>query len=146
MLKDGVGELQDIGEFGLGLAPRLAKPVTKIELSKAKEEEIAMMQVDDEEDKSAENQDDEDESKMEIIRLKKQREKKRRLIDRQSAFIEFKQLPEGKSFEDAILNNRNQLKEKKLRVKILTENCNGTKKEIDMVKQLLDKKAEEKKQ
>ena len=38
---------------------------------------------------------DEDESKMEIIRLKKQREKKRRLIDKQSAFIEFKALAEN---------------------------------------------------
>lgn len=37
---DGVGELQDQGEFGLGLAPKDSKPVNKIELSKAKEAEI----------------------------------------------------------------------------------------------------------
>jgi hypothetical protein len=30
--------------FGLGMAPREAKPVTKIEMSKEKEEEIARMQ------------------------------------------------------------------------------------------------------
>lgn len=40
---DGVGEVEDAGQFGLGLAPRESKPVTKIELSKEKEEEIARM-------------------------------------------------------------------------------------------------------
>lgn len=34
--KDGVGELDEIGEFGLGIAPRLAKPVNKIEISKTR--------------------------------------------------------------------------------------------------------------
>lgn len=37
---DGVGDVEDIGEFGLGVAPRESKPVTKIELSKEKEEAI----------------------------------------------------------------------------------------------------------
>lgn len=50
MQKDGVGDLEDIGEFGLGIAPRHSKPVAKIELSKAKEEQIAKMQEDDEYD------------------------------------------------------------------------------------------------
>jgi hypothetical protein len=43
MNSDGVGDLDDIGEFGLGIAPRNLKPVNKIELSKKKEEEIARM-------------------------------------------------------------------------------------------------------
>jgi hypothetical protein len=47
MHTDGVGELDDLGEFGLGIAPRNLKPVNKIELSKKKEEEIARMQADD---------------------------------------------------------------------------------------------------
>ena len=47
MNKDGVGDLEEIGEFGLGIAPRHAKPVTKIEISKTKEEERAKMEVDD---------------------------------------------------------------------------------------------------
>lgn len=42
-----MGDLEDIGEFGLGIAPRNIKPVNKIELSKKKEEEIARMQADD---------------------------------------------------------------------------------------------------
>lgn len=37
----GVGEIQDLGEFGLGLAPKDSKPVNKIELTKKKEAEIA---------------------------------------------------------------------------------------------------------
>lgn len=79
----------DTGEFGLGKAPPTSKPINKIELSKAKEEEIAKMQEDDEEHERSDMQ-EEDESKMEIIRLKKQRDKKRKPIDRQTAFIEYK--------------------------------------------------------
>ena len=40
---DGAGELLNEGGFGLGMAPREAKPVTKIEISKEREEEIARM-------------------------------------------------------------------------------------------------------
>ena len=39
-----VGELEEQGEFGLGIAVRDGKPVTKIEISKEKEAEIAAMQ------------------------------------------------------------------------------------------------------
>ena len=41
---EGAGELLDQGGVGLGIAPREAKPVTKIEISKEREEEIAKMQ------------------------------------------------------------------------------------------------------
>jgi hypothetical protein len=37
---DGVGEVIDRGEFGLGRAPKDSKPVNKIELTKEKEAEI----------------------------------------------------------------------------------------------------------
>lgn len=37
---DGVGEIEDQGEFGLGVAPRDSRPVNKIELTKEKEAEI----------------------------------------------------------------------------------------------------------
>lgn len=40
-----VGDLEEVGEFGLGIAVREAKPVTKIEISKEKEAEIAAMQM-----------------------------------------------------------------------------------------------------
>jgi len=40
MHKDGVGDLEENGEFGLGIAPRTAKPTNKIEMTKEKEEKI----------------------------------------------------------------------------------------------------------
>ena len=42
-LEGRVGDLEEIGEFGLGVALRDSKPVTKIEISKEKEAEIAAM-------------------------------------------------------------------------------------------------------
>lgn len=35
----GVGEILERGEFGLGVAPRASRPVTKIELTKGQEAE-----------------------------------------------------------------------------------------------------------
>lgn len=43
-LEGKVGTDSDNGQFGLGKAPRDLKPVTKIEISKEKEKEIAAMQ------------------------------------------------------------------------------------------------------
>jgi hypothetical protein len=51
-------------------------------------------------------------------------------MDKQTAFLEFKQ-GEGRVFEDQIISNRNELKDKKVKVKKLTEQCNVTKKEMD---------------
>ena len=65
------------------MAPRNAKPLSKIELSKAKEEEIARMQVDDGVKGDKGDIDEDEDGKLEIVRLKKQREKKRKVIDRQ---------------------------------------------------------------
>ena len=45
ILEGRVGELEEVGEFGLGIALREAKPVSKIEISKEKEAEIAAMQL-----------------------------------------------------------------------------------------------------
>ena len=108
--------MEEIGEFGLGIAPRQAKPVNKIEISKERQAQIDRMQ---EEDGDGEGREDEEEdgSKMEIIRLRKQRDRKRRPVERQAAFIEFKGLPEGKGIEDLIVNNRQELKDKKGNVK-----------------------------
>ena len=39
-MNNGVGDLEDIGEFGLGVAPSLSRPINKIEISKQREEEI----------------------------------------------------------------------------------------------------------
>ena len=71
MNSDGVGDLDEIGEFGLGIAPRTHKPVNKIELSKKKEEEIARMEADDDDPIQDQDIDEESDSKLEIMRLKK---------------------------------------------------------------------------
>jgi hypothetical protein len=44
LLEGKVGFDAETGQFGLGKAPRDLKPVTKIEISKEKEKEIAAMQ------------------------------------------------------------------------------------------------------
>ena len=77
-----MGELDDIGEFGLGVAPRYDKPINKIEISKAKEEERAKMEADDDYREEDLDGNEDEESKLEIIRLKKKRDKKRKPIDR----------------------------------------------------------------
>jgi len=81
---------------------------------------------------------------LEQLRIKQQRQKKRRAIDRQSAFLEFKALPEGKTFEEQIVSNRGDLKDQKQRVKHFTDGCNLAKKELDTIKIKLDAKTEEK--
>ena len=101
MHQDGVGDLEEVGEFGLGIAPRHIKPVHRIELSKKKEEEIARMQADDDDHHGEEEEADEEaDSRLEVLKLMKQREAKRKPIDRQQAFLEFKQMAEGRTFED----------------------------------------------
>lgn len=68
----------------------------------------------------------------------------RKPLDKQTAFQEYKQ-GEGRMFEDQIISNRQELKDKKVKVKKLTEQCNTTKKEMDQIKEKLDDKAVEKK-
>lgn len=53
LMNNGVGDLEDIGEFGLGVAPSLSRPINKIEISKQREEEINKMQADDDDPKTA---------------------------------------------------------------------------------------------
>jgi hypothetical protein len=91
LLKDGVGDLDEIGEFGLGIAPAMSKPVNKIEISKQREEEINKMQADDDDHKGEElDEEDDPEKEIENLRMKQQRKNKRKAVDRQSAFLEFK--------------------------------------------------------
>lgn len=69
---------------------------------------------------------------------------KRKAIDKQAAFIEFKG-GEGKKIEDSIVHNRNEVKTKKEQVKQITQVINVTKQEIDKIKELLDRKEHERK-
>ena len=80
------------------------------------------MQADDD-DLRPQTQDLEDdpEQELEQLRIKQQRQKKRKAVDRQTAFVEFKTLAEGKEIEDQILSNRGDLKDRKQQVKAFTE-------------------------
>jgi hypothetical protein len=102
------------------------------------------MQADDDEPKP-QSQDDEDdpEKELEALRLRQSKANKRKPVDRNTAFLEFKG-NDGKQFEDKIISNRQDLKEHKLKVKHFTEICNLSKHELDKIKAKLDAKAEEK--
>lgn len=103
------------------------------------------MEADDDEPRpQSQDQEDDPEQELEQLRLKQQRQKKRKAIDRQTAFVEFKTLPEGKEIEDQILSNRADLKDRKQQVKVFTEQCNAAKRDLDLIKEKLDQKAEEK--
>jgi len=55
-------------------------------------------------------------------------------MDKQQAFIEYKEEGDGKQLERAIVEYRNDLKDKKQIIKTLTAIINTTKQEMDKVK------------
>lgn len=71
--------------------------------------------------------------------------KKRRGVDKQQAFIEYKQEGDGRNLEKAIIESRNDTKNKRNTIKTLTQIINSTKLEMDKVKERLDYKQDEKK-
>ena len=106
-----VGTDEGAYPFGLGKAPKDLKPVTKIEISKEKEKEIAAMQEwedyserNDEEIQRAEEQ--AMIAKMEKLRQQKEKRKK---IDKNSAFLEYKTTAEAKEIEASIVKCRADL-------------------------------------
>ena len=143
---DGVGELQDQGEFGLGLAPKDSKPVNKIELSKAKEAEIQEANAFSEYAQSEASMPLDDEAALLAAARSKQRAKRRPAVGKQAAFVEFKAEPEGQAAEESIRDNRAELNRLKGTVRTLTDQCNSAKRDIDVVKHDLDKKQDERKQ
>jgi hypothetical protein len=142
MQGNGVGDVEEIGEFGLGIAPNDSRPVNKIELSKAKEEEIALMQAYEEDMVTENDQGDQDmdEANIELYRLKNKQQKKRKKVDRQTAFLEFKQTEEGVKMEQDIKDNKAQMKGIKKLLIGLTQKCNAAKGQIDTLKGQLEAK------
>ncbi len=66
---------------------------------------------------------------------------KRPALDKQSAFLEYKQEnSDGKKLEETIMGYRGDMKEKRQMVKNCTQMINGTKNEMDKVKERLDHK------
>ena len=87
---DGVGLLQDQGEFGLGLAPKDSKPINKIELSQAQEAEIKEANSCEEYAKSEASVPLDDEAAILEAARSKKKAKLRPAITKQEAFLEFK--------------------------------------------------------
>ena len=65
--------------------------------------------------------------------------KKRPVIGKQEAYIEFK-AGEGKKIEDSVVMSRDDMKKKREQVKVITQKINGTKLNIDSLKVKPDKK------
>jgi septal ring factor EnvC (AmiA/AmiB activator) len=76
----------------------------------------------------------------------KKKANRRKAIDKQEAFLEFKQEEEGRQLEESIRDNRAELKAIKVTVKELTEQCNNAKRKLDKVKAELDKKQDERRE
>lgn len=107
---DGVGDIIDQGEFGLGRAPRDSRPVNKIELTKEKEAEIAEAQAFEEYPQSEHSKDPDEDLNIQGGSARNKNAKKRAYMNKQEAFMEFKEGPEGKELEESIRDNRGELK------------------------------------
>ena len=77
--------------------------------------------------------------------FEEQVKQKREAIDKQQAFIEYKQTNEGQTYEGSIRDRRNLIREKRAEIKNLTDQLNVKKGEIDELKDRLDRKEEERK-
>ena len=140
---DGAGELIDQGGFGLGVAPRDAKPISKIEISKERDEEIHQMeQFEDFQSTHDEQLHEQEEQRMLqfMSRSRKQKTDPRPPIDKQAAFLEFKSLDSesGPKHETTIRECRQSLKETRVKIRVKTEECNAIKSKIDSIKDVLD--------
>ena len=137
-----------MGEFGLGVAPRDSRPVNKIQLTKEKEAEIADAQAFSDWKLSQKDEEDDNQTGVNAVDAirSKNKSKKRKYVDKQSAYMEYKRDGEGQSLEESIKENRNELNSMKGTLKELTEQCNSSMKDINMVKAELDRKQDERKQ
>lgn len=63
----------------------------------------------------------------------KKEERKRPAIDKQAAFLEFKQSPTGRDLENEVQRSRDEVRTRKQEVATLTTAINTAKKEMDRV-------------
>ena len=108
-----VGELEEVGEFVLGIAVRESKPVTKIEISKEKQAQIAAMQQWEIEEETHDElilQQEENAMLMRMRKKKNANSERRAPIDKQVAFKEFKTTEDAIAVEQEILQCRQRLR------------------------------------
>ena len=124
VMEGRVGDLEEAGEFGLGIALREAKPVTKIEISKEKEAEIAAMEHWEEPEESQDEQvlKQEEDAMLARMRKKKNANSERRpAISKQVAFKEFKGTEDALKIEKEIVECRANLKARRAELAGKTE-------------------------
>lgn len=68
---------------------------------------------------------------------------KRAAIDKQQAFLEFKQTEQGQQIDTNVLRLRQVTKERRVDIRRVTDELNGVKEQIDRLKQRLDRKEQE---
>ncbi|OMJ90760.1 hypothetical protein SteCoe_6838 [Stentor coeruleus] len=125
--EEGVGQEEHSGGFGLGRANPNSRPVD----SSALEPKNQFVQEEEIEEKKVSSR--EEAKKASANRSPK----KVPLIDKNQAFMEFKN-GEGKEIDSTLNENKEDLKERKNRIKSLTDEVNGLKKLIDECKDNLD--------
>lgn len=130
-----VGETEETAAgFGLGRAPNSSKPRQLVDV-------LGKSMKTKEEPEEPEFKEEEKEEDIPGTETQIRKEKKVEVLDRQTAFIEYKR-GEGKPTEEAVLSNRSDLKEKTTRMKQLEREINIQKTEVDKLKEQLDKKRE----
>ncbi|OMJ86652.1 hypothetical protein SteCoe_11804 [Stentor coeruleus] len=125
--EEGVGQEEHSGGFGLGKANPNSRPVD----SSALEPKNQFFQEEEIEEKKISSR--EEAKKASANR----NSKKIPHIDKNQAFMEFKN-GEGKEIDSTLNDNKDDLKERKNKIKYLTDEVNGLKKLIDECKDNLD--------
>jgi len=75
------------------------------------------------------------------MRLRNRNQERRKPIDRQVAFLEYKNNDEGKEIEQSIMTCRTDLLERRMEMKSATDSCNALKNRIDGARNFLEQKA-----
>jgi len=71
---------------------------------------------------------------------------KRQPIEKQEAFLEYKQTEEGQQSDQNIMHHRQITRDRRLDIKKVTEELNRCKADIDRLKSKLDRKEHERRQ
>ena len=125
--EDGVGQEENAGGFGIGRANPNARPAD----STALEAKILFQQEEENDEKRTLTAEEANKySSDKGIR-------KQPLIDKNQAFMEFKN-GDGREIENNLAQNREDLKDRKYRLKVTTSEVNRIKKGIDDCKEMLD--------
>lgn len=124
--EEGVGQEEHLGGFGLGRANPNARPADNTALE-SKNNFLQEEETDEKKPKTAE----------ELKKFSAKTARKQPLIDKNQAFMEFKN-SDGREIEVNLSQNKEDLKDRKTRLKTTTSEVNRLKKNIDECKETVD--------